>query len=392
MSDLMLKERLEEIKRKNLYRSLKFIDSPQNQTVIIEGNEYIVFCSNNYLGLATHPRLIEKAKEAAERWGVGAVASRLVTGSMTPHLLLERELGEFCGYPSSLFFITGYMANIALLSSIPSSNDLILSDELNHASLIDGIRLSKAEKIIYKHCDIYDLESKLKRYKNFKGELFIVTESIFSMDGDMAPLEELSEIAKKYNAYLIVDEAHSLGVLGEGGRGVCYSLRQKPFAVIGTMGKAFGVNGAFICGSKLLIEYLINVARPFIYTTAPNPVQVEVCREALRVVSTEEGEELRRRLESNVKRLREILKKYNAPILERSAYHIIPQLIGEVEKTLAVGQALFEHGILVTPIRPPTVPKNSSRLRWTATALHSEREFELLEQALLDVTEKISFS
>ena len=382
----LLKEKIEKIKEKGLYRSLKIIESPQNPVVKIDGKDYIVFCSNNYLGLATHPRLVKRATEAAERWGVGACASRLITGTMTPHILLEKEIAEFCEYPSSLYFITGYMANMAILSSVAGENDIIFSDELNHASLIDGMRLSKAQRVIYKHCDIYDLELKLKQFRNHHGgELFIVTESIFSMDGDIAPLEDLTEIAGKYNAHLLVDEAHSIGLMGPDGRGLCFELKQKPFAVIGTMGKAFGSNGAFVCGSRYLKEYLINKARTFIFTTAPNPVQVEVCREAIEIVAGQEGEELRQKLKKNSQKLRELLKRYRATIPERSRNHIIPQLIGEIEPTLKAGRSLFDRGILVTPIRPPTVPEGSSRLRWTVTALHSDREFNLLEQVLKEV-------
>lgn len=365
-----LTKRLDNIKKNNLYRQPRLIIGKQTEVVNINGKDCLIFCSNNYLGLAYHQKLIKTAQKAANVFGTGAASSRLISGTMESHIKAEETFANFVGLQSSLYFSTGYMANVGTISSLCSNFDAIFSDELNHASIIDGCRLSKSQTVIYKHIAPDDLEQKLKQ-TDVKGEKFVITESIFSMDGDTAPLKEINEICLKYNANLIVDEAHSLGILGINGKGLCYELNIKPFILIGTMGKAFGTSGAFVAGDKIVKDYLINTSRAFIFSTAPSPIQAEVCICAINLV--ESADEERKRLFYNIKRLREIFNKLDINTLS-TKYHIIPQFVGNSKKSVELSESLFKEGIFVSAIRPPTVPWNKARLRWTLTSLHNEEQ------------------
>jgi len=264
-------ERLSELEQLGLGRRLRMISGPQGPTVLLEGKPVLLLCSNNYLGLADHPRVREAAAEAAMRWGVGAGASRLVSGTMTIHRRLEERLAEFKGSESSLLFGSGYLANLGVISALAGPGDTIFSDELNHASIIDGCRLSRADVVVYRHRDMEHLQWSMHRHGSGEGRL-IVTDSVFSMDGDVAPLQQIADLADRYDARVVVDEAHAVGNLGRGGRGAVAEagLEGEIDVVIGTLGKALGSYGAYACASREMIRYLINSARSLIYSTAPS--------------------------------------------------------------------------------------------------------------------------
>ncbi len=271
MMDFLSKE-LQELRDKGLYRNLRTITGPQEPRVIIEGREYLLFSSNNYLGLANHPRLKKASQEAIERYGVGAGASRLISGTMELHTRLEERIARFKGRESAILFSSGYLANLGVITSLVGRDDVVIVDRLNHASIIDAARLSLAKLLVYSHRDMSKLEGVLERCQVYKRRL-IVTDSIFSMDGDLAPLPEIVSLAKKYGAFVMIDEAHATGVLGEKGRGAeeHFGLEGKIDIVMGTLSKAIGSLGGFVTGSQKLIEYLKNRARSFIYTTALPP-------------------------------------------------------------------------------------------------------------------------
>ena len=369
-----LSRELSRLKDEHLLRVFKNIEGAQGHTVEIDGRNFINFCSNNYLNLSTHSKVIRAAREAIEKFGAGGGASRHVSGNHALYEELETKTAQFKGHESCLVFPTGYMANVGVLSALCKKGDVIFSDELNHASLIDGCRLSRAETKVYPHCDVDALEDLLKENKSAKNK-FIVTDGIFSMDGDCAPLPEIAALAEKYDATLIVDDAHGTGTLGENGRGIAehFGLEGKIPVVVGTYSKALGSLGGFVCASNTVTDTLKNKARSLIYTTALPPTVLAASLAAMGVMQEEPWR--REKLQENARLLRESLKKagYN---IGNSEHHIIPVIVGGTEETLALSQKLYDAGILAAAIRPPTVPEGTSRIRFSVMAEHTQEHIK----------------
>ena len=380
--DLILSRELERIREAGRYRFLRTIETAQSPRVVVDGREVILMCSNNYLGLADHPRLREAARRAIEEYGTSAVASRLVSGTMRLHQELEKALAEFKGTPQALVFNCGYMANVGVISSLLGPQDVVFSDELNHASIIDGCRLSRARVAVFPHKDMDALEDLLKREKGRRR--MIVVDGVFSMDGDVAPLPDMVDLAEKYGAILMVDEAHGTGVLGERGAGTVehFGLTDRVPIQMGTLGKALGGFGAYVAGSQILREYLINRARSFIFTTALPPADMAVALEAVRLV--QEEPQRRKKLHENVAYLVEGLNSLGFSVSNQGTA-VVPVVIGPEDKTMAMSQRLLEYGVFVAGIRPPTVPPGTSRLRVTLMATHTredlDRALEAFERA-----------
>jgi glycine C-acetyltransferase len=364
-------ERLEELRDRGLYRRLRLIEGPQGPQVMLGGRSMLLLCSNNYLGLAEHPAVREAAAGAAMRWGAGAGAARLISGNMEPHRQLEARLAEFKGYDAALLFGSGYLANTGAIAALAGAGEVVFSDELNHASIVDGCRLSRAETFVYRHGDLEHLAWGLEQAGG-RGAL-IVTDGVFSMDGDVAPLPQLLELARRHGCRLMVDEAHATGAVGPGGRGsvAAAGLSGEVDLVVGTLGKALGSYGAYACASAGTIDFLVNTARPFIFSTAPPPPSVAAATAALELVSADRVERLR----SNAAALRAALA---AEGLDpgRSSTQIVPIEVGGAEPAMALCERLLEGGVFAQGIRPPTVPVGSSRLRFTVMATHEADELE----------------
>jgi 8-amino-7-oxononanoate synthase len=346
----------------------------------VDGRPMLAFCSNDYLGLANHPEVVKALQHGAERYGVGSGAAHLINGHSRAHHLLEEELAEFTGRPRALLFSTGYMANLGVISALLGRGDSLFEDRLNHASLLDAGLLSRASLKRYRHADVSSLQQQLMAGE--AGRCLIATDGVFSMDGDLAPLPELARLARHQEAWLMVDDAHGLGVLGEAGRGSLahfgLGIREVPI-LMGTLGKALGTFGAFVAGSEVLIETLIQQARSYIYTTAPPPALAEASRVSLRIARQESWR--RERLRHLVLRFRGAAAQLGLPLLESNT-PIQPILAGTARRALAWSQRLEAQGILVTAIRPPTVPEGSARLRITLSARHTEQQLERLLEAL----------
>lgn len=377
--DNELLQELNELREFHLYRTLKRIDSSQSSRIVITGREYINLCSNNYLGLANHPSLKEAAISAIRNYGTGAAASRLVSGNMEVHEMLEKITAEFKHTEDTLLFNTGYMANAGIIHALAGEGDAIFSDELNHASIVDGCRLSKADVFIYRHRDAEHLKSLISRSmeRSNRGHRrrIIITESVFSMDGDIAPLTDIIEIAGRYEAILIVDDAHATGVLGKTGRGSFerFGINNNSHIQMGTYSKALGSFGAYIAGNKTVKDYLINKARSFIYTTSLPPSVVAASIAAISIL--QENNMLVEKVRENTTIFREGLRALGYNTM-KSETPIIPVFTGDIEKTILFSQRLFDEGIYATPIRPPTVPEGSCRIRTTVTAEHSKSDIE----------------
>jgi 8-amino-7-oxononanoate synthase len=363
--------RLEELRERGLYRRLRLIEGPQGPRVLLSGREVLLLCSNDYLGLAADPRVREAAAEAALRWGAGSGASRLISGNMEPHRELEAALASFKGYERALLFGSGYLANTGTIAALAGPGEVVFSDELNHASIIDGCRLARAETAVYRHNDIQHLESLLRAAAGRPA--LIVTDGIFSMDGDVAPLAELLQVARRHGARLMVDEAHATGALGPGGRGAVAAagLSGKVDVVMGTMGKALGSYGAYVCANAETVDYLVNRARPFVFSTAPPPPVIGAARAALGVLEAEPERVVR--LMANAGVLREALAAEGFAA-GASTTQIVPIEIGEAEATMELCERALERGVFAQGIRPPTVPEGSSRLRFTVMATHEPAE------------------
>jgi 8-amino-7-oxononanoate synthase len=366
-------ERLEELRDRGLYRRLRLVEGPQGPTVTLQGRPVLLLCSNNYLGLADHPRVREAAAQAALRWGAGAGASRLISGNMEPHRELEARLATFKGYEAALLFGSGYLANTGTIAALAGRREVVFSDELNHASIVDGCRLARAETFVYRHADLEHLAWGLRE----AGERasLIVTDGVFSMDGDVAPLAGLVELARRHGARLMVDEAHATGALGRGGRGSvdAAGLSGEVDVVVGTLGKALGSYGAYVCADAETVDLLVNAARPFIFSTAPPPPALGAAGAALTLL--EDEPERVEQLQAGAAALRSALAAEGlAP--GRSSTQIVPVRIGEAEATMELCERALERGIFAQGIRPPTVPEGTSRLRFTVMATHSTAELE----------------
>jgi 8-amino-7-oxononanoate synthase len=373
-----IEQRLAELEELGLRRSLRMVSGPQGPRVLLDGKPVLMLCSNNYLGLADHPRVREAAAEAAMRWGVGAGASRLVSGTMTIHRRLEERIATFHHSDACVLFGSGYLANAGAIGALAGRGDAVFSDELNHASIIDGCRLSRAEVLVYRHRDMDHLEWLMRRHAGGRagragaGQV-IVSDSVFSMDGDVAPLREIVELAQAYGARTIVDEAHAIGVLGPGGRGALAAagLEGAVDLVVGTLGKALGSYGAYVCANEATIDFLINAARPLIFSTAPPPPAVAGAFAALEIL--QERPHRVQRLRSNARVLRRALAREGFAV-EDEEMHIVPLVAGEERAAVALCEAALKQGIFAQAIRPPTVAPGTSRLRLATMASHTAEE------------------
>ncbi len=377
---------LRQLDEQSLTRKRRVVDSPCAPQLSVDGRDILAFCSNDYLGLAAHPRVIEALAEGARLYGAGSGASHLISGHGRAHQLLEDRLAEFVGpnIPSAraLSFCTGYMANLAMLTTLGGDGDgEIFSESLNHASLIDGARLARARVTVYPHADLAAL-ARLLENSNATTKL-VVTDSVFSMDGDVAPLAELAVLCERHGAWLIVDDAHGFGVLGQNGRGALehFALNSPNIVYMGTLGKAAGVGGAFVAAHASVIELMVQRARPYIYTTAAPPALAHALMTSLDIIGGAEGRERRGQLQRLIAQLQGSLQLQRWE-LGQSATAIHPVIIGANDATLHAGAALYEQGLWVGTIRPPTVPVGTARLRVTLSAAHTEQQVARLATAL----------
>ncbi|MFX1735692.1 8-amino-7-oxononanoate synthase [Paraburkholderia sp. A1RI_3L] len=381
-----LEQALADLAARGLTRRRRTIDSPCAAHMIVDGRDMIGFASNDYLGLAAHPQLVAAIAEGAQRYGAGSGGSHLLGGHSRAHAQLEDNLAAFAGgfvdAPRALYFSTGYMANLAVLTALAGRGTTLFSDALNHASLIDGARLSRADVQIYPHADVEALSAMLDA-SDAQTKL-IVTDSVFSMDGDVAPLAPLLALAEHHGAWLVVDDAHGFGVLGPQGRGAVAqaALRSPHLVFVGTLGKAAGVSGAFVAAHTTVIEWLVQRARPYIFTTASAPAVAHAVSASLKIIAGDEGDERRAHLHALIERTRALLKETCwLPVDSHTA--VQPLIIGANDATLDMAAALDREGLWVPAIRPPTVPAGTSRLRISLSAGHSHGDLDRLEAALL---------
>lgn len=370
--DDKLHNRVKEMQENSLYRTLRTMETASQSARIVDGEKKIIFSSNDYLGLANDKRLIHATIEALQQFGVGSSGSRLTTGNTYWHEKLEKKIATFKQTEAARLFSSGYLANIGVLSALAEAEDVILSDQYNHASIIDGCRLSKAKTCIYRHVDMEDLERKLAATTKYK-QRFIVTDGVFSMDGSIAPLDRMMELADHYHAYVIVDDAHATGVLGQSGRGTSAYFGIMPDVVIGTCSKAIGTEGGFVAGSSILVDFLKNHARTFIFQTALSPAICAATYTAIELI--EQDANRREHLHYNIRKLKEGLNDMGYAV-KGDHTAIIPVIIGEQQLALEFAKELEEKGIYAPAIRPPTVPNGESRIRLTVTASHSMQEID----------------
>jgi 8-amino-7-oxononanoate synthase len=377
MTDVM--GTLEMLRRQGLYREPRVLESGPGSRVIVNDAEVILLCSNDYLGLAGHPMVRAAAAEAARQFGAGSGASRLVSGTLTPHRQLEAELARFKGHEACLVFGSGYLANIGVISALAGPGDVILSDALNHASIVDGCRLARAETIVYEHRDLDSLAAGLDQAEG--RHAVIITDAVFSMDGDVAPLRDIVDLARHHRARVIVDEAHATGVVGPGGRGLvaALGLESEVDVVVGTLSKALGSYGAFACCEGAMAQFLVNRARTFIYSTALPPPAVAAARAALRVL--QDAPEIVDRLRANARTLSGLLAAGGLPVTPTDI-PIIPIITGDPRRATALSEQALRDGVFARAIRPPTVPAGTSRLRLVATASHTEHDLREAARSL----------
>jgi len=376
-----LQARLAERRAADLYRQRPLLQSPQGPLVVVDGQPLLAFCNNDYLGLANHPEVVKAWRDGAERWGVGGGASHLVIGHSSPHQALEEALAEFTGRPRALLFSTGYMANLGTVTALVGQGDTVLQDRLNHASLLDAGLLSGARFSRYLHNDAASLASRMEKAS---GNTLVVTDGVFSMDGDIADLPALAATAKAKGAWLMVDDAHGFGTLGTRGAGIVehfgLGLEDVP-VLIGTLGKGFGTSGAFVAGSEELIETLVQFARPYIYTTSQPPALACATLRSLELLRSEHWR--REHLAALIAQFRHGAQQLGLTLMD-SFTPIQPILIGDAGRALHLSRLLRERGLLVTAIRPPTVPAGSARLRVTLSAAHSAAQVQVLLEALAE--------
>lgn len=385
--DNCLHQDLEDIKSSNLLRKLTCLESSCDSKISIQGKSYLDFSSNDYLNLSSHPAIVRAASNALQKYGLGSGASRLLSGTYVPHKKLEDRIAKFKSANSALVFNTGYAANTGIIPVIAGKGAEIFSDELNHASIIDGTRLSAAEVLIYKHKDVNHLESILKKSLKRKnvGQRVIVTDTVFSMDGDIAPLDDLIYLSERYGALLMIDDAHGTGVLGKTGRGALehYGIKSGNIIQMGTLSKAVGCYGAYVAGSRDLIDLLVNKARSFIYSTSLPPLIAEAGSKAIDIIESR-SVRLRKKLWENTIRLNKGLKEMGYDTLETET-PIIPVMIGGPGNAIKAGKRLYGKGIFAPAIRPPSVQENKCRIRFSVTAGHSDDDID----RVLDVMRKI---
>jgi glycine C-acetyltransferase len=365
------------LKEQGLFNTIRTIDSPMDARIVVDGKQVINFCANNYLGLANHPRLKDAAKRAIDKYGIGPGAVRSIAGTMSLHVELERRLAEFKRAEAVITLQSGFTANLATIPALVGKGDVIFSDQLNHASIIDGCRLSRATIVSYAHNDMDDLRRKIAETTEY-GRRIIISDGVFSMDGDIAPLPELYEIAREHNILLMVDDAHGEGVLGRGGRGIVdhFGLHGKVDIEVGTMSKAFGVVGGIVAGKQIIIDWLRQRGRPFLFSSAMTVPDAAACLEAVDML--ESSDELVQRLWSNAEFIKRELQTLGFDI-GQSATPIVPLMLGEASLAQQFSRRLFEEGVFAMAIGFPTVPRGKARIRVMNTAAHSQDD---LEQAL----------
>lgn len=382
-------EELEALRRSGLYRTMRLVEGPQRGRIMLDGRDVLLLCSNNYLGLADHPALKEAAIRATDAYGVGSGAARLVSGNMDLHRRLEERLAAFKGTEAALLFNSGYAANVGIISALVGRGDTIYSDRLNHASIIDGAILSRAKLVRYPHNDM-DALRRLLQDSRGGGRQLIVTDGVFSMDGDVAPLREMAALKREFGAILMVDDAHGTAVLGARGRGsveLC-GVSSEVDVQMGTMGKGLGSFGAYVAGSAELIDYLRNRARSFIFSTSLPPAVLAASLAAIDLVASPEGAVLRERLAANRRVFSRALAAGGFDILG-STTQIVPVLVGEAQKTMDFSGRLLEQGVFVQGIRPPTVPAGRCRLRCTVMATHEESELRMAAATICSVGQEL---
>ncbi len=373
-----LQQELDEVESLGLRRSLRRVEQVEGGRIRVDGRWLIHLASNNYLGFTQHPRVIAAAREALERWGAGSGSARLIGGNFALHEELEQELARFKQTEDALLFSTGYMAGLGIITALVGPGDLVIGDRLNHACLVDACRLSGAAFRVYAHGDVQQLEEALQQRRGRYRRVLIVTEGLFSMDGDIPPLPEIAEAARRQETWLLVDDAHATGVLGDTGRGSLehFGIRPEGILQMGTLSKALGSLGGYLAGPRVVVDLLRNRARSFIYTTGLAPSCAAAALEALRVLQTEP--QWRRQLWENTRWWADGLRGVGLDLIS-DASPIVPVRVGPNRETMALAQALLEAGVYAPGIRPPTVPEGSARIRTSVTALHTR---PLLEQAL----------
>ena len=378
--DSQLKERLSELEQQGLLRTLRVVESVRGILITIAGQELINFSSNDYLGLSSHPAIADALGEGVRRWGTGSTASRLICGNTAEHAALEEELAAAKGTESALVFSTGVAAATGTIPALAGKEDVIIMDKLAHACLIDGARASGAILRVFPHNDLEKMESHLRwaREKHPNSRVMVITESVFSMDGDLAPLREIVALKERHGAILLLDEAHAVGVRGAGAQGLAgeLGLGDQVDIQMGTLGKALGVSGGYIAGSRVLIDYLINCARSFVFSTAPSPAVAAACRASLRIVQSPEGDALRADLQENLHLFASEMKLSDSP----SA--ILPLILGSEERAMQETTRLQQAGFFIPAIRYPTVPRNTARLRITLSSAHKPEQIRGLASAL----------
>ena len=380
-----LRDQLQELRESGLYTVIRSLSSAQGPWLIVDGRRVLNFCSNNYLGLASHPKLVQRAKEAMDRYGVGPAAVRTIAGTMDLHLELERRLAAFKGCEAAITFQSGFNANLATIPALVGEEDAIVSDELNHASIIDGIRLTKAKRYIYKHTDMEDLRAKLEEAASQNPRaILVVTDGVFSMDGDIAPLDRIAELAEEFGAITMVDDAHGEGVLGRGGRGIVdhFGLHGRIDIEVGTLSKAFGVVGGYVAGNATIVEWLRQRGRPFLFSSAMTVPDTAACLAAVELL--EESTELVERLWENARYFKAEMKNLGFDT-GFSETPITPVMLGEAPLAQKFSQRLFEEGVFATAIGYPTVPLGKARIRVMISAAHAREDLDFGLEAFAKV-------
>lgn len=381
-------QELEGLKTQGLYNRIRTISSPQGAWLVVDGKKVLNFCSNNYLGLANHPKLVEAAKKAMDEMGVGPAAVRTIAGTMTLHLELEKRLAAFKGVKAAITFQSGFSANLATIPALVGKDDVIFSDRLNHASIIDGCRLSGGKIIPYEHCDVVSLVAVIKENLSHFRRAIIITDGVFSMDGDVAPLDKIYEVAKKYDVLLMVDDAHGEGVLGKGGRGIVdhFGLHGKVDVEVGTMSKAFGVVGGVVAGTPVIVEWLRLRGRPFLFSSAVTVPDAAACIAALDIL--ESSTELVDRLWDNTRYFKAEMKKFGFDT-GLSTTPITPVMLGEAPLAQQFSRELFEAGVFAMALGYPTVPQGKARIRVMISAAHAKGDLDKGLEAFAKVGKKL---
>jgi len=383
-----IKAEIENLKEAGLYVNIRTVESAVSSWMVVDGKRVLNLSSNNYLGFASEPRLREAAKRALDEYGIGPAAVRTISGTMSLHLILEKLLAEFKGAEAVISYQSGFKANLSVIPSIVSREDGIFSDELNHASIIDGCRLSRAEIIRYAHADVDDLRKKLAENRHRFRRALVVTDGVFSMDGDIAPLPEIVKVAKEYDAIVMVDDAHGEGVLGRGGRGIVdhFDLHGEVDIEIGTLSKAFGVVGGYAASSSILVDYLRQKSRPFLFSSAMTVPDTAACIEAVKIL--QESEDRVKRLWENANYFKKKMKEAGFNTW-KSQTPITPIVIGDEKKTQEFAKRLFDEGIFVQAIVYPTVPKGTARVRVMISAIHTKEDLDFAAEKFIKVGQEL---